>query len=1204
MDRGRDPVFQYAGNGRAAEGGFMIQGWAILAFSLGYVGFLFAIAHYGDKVARARGRPTAKPVVYALSLAVYCSSWTFYGSVGLASTTGYDFLTIYIGPILMFTLGWPLLFRIVRLAKSQNITSIADFIAARYGKSQILAATITVIVVIATLPYIALQLKAVSTSFMVLTHYPAVVMPSSTGDLPIWGDTALIASVILALFAILFGTRHIDATEHHEGMMLAIASESVMKLVAFLAVGAFVTWGMFGGFGDLAARAAATPELHRLFATGIDGTTWVTMTGLAFVAIICLPRQFHVIVVENADENDIRKATWLFPAYLVAINIFVVPIAIAGLITFPDGTADGDMFVLALPIAARQEALTLIAFLGGLSAATGMVIVASVAVSNMVSNDLIMPLLLRGRRLGLSGLGDLSRLILWIRRAAILALLLLSYLHYRMIGDSAALAAIGLLSFAAVAQFAPAFLGGLVWRGATQKGALAGILLGFLIWAYTLLLPAFVRSGWLPVELLQSGPFGIGFLRPEQLFGVHFDPLTHGLFWSLFANIVGYVGLSLWSTQSSIERLQASAFADAEPGESHAGSGLWRGSITVAELQTVAARYLGAERALRSFEDFAAQHGHGLLPGVDADLHLVRHTERLLASAIGAASARLVMALALERRSLNIESAMRLLDDASAAIQYNRDLLQSTLENVRQGISVFDKNLRLVSWNRRFRDLLDLPADLGRVGVPLEEIVRFNAQRGEYGPGRVDDLVAQRLASFVDSVDTIFERRRPNGTVLEIRTNPMPGGGYVTTYSDITERVRAAAELAAANENLEQRVHERTAELTALNAELSDANAAAEEANLDKTRFLAAASHDLLQPLNAARLYVSSLIERFARNAGHADGPERALVRNVDASLGSVEELLGALLDISKLDAGALTPEVGSFALDDLFTVLKVEFMPLAEKRGLELRIVRCGLTVESDRRLLHRVLQNLLSNALRYTARGKVLMGARRAGRFLLIQVWDTGSGIPQDKQLLVFKEFQRFAIGSGTEQGLGLGLSIVERISRILDHPVSLRSELGRGTMFTLRVPRGEMTIAPPLVAPEPARFSSALDRAVVLCIDNQASVLDGMRTLLAAWSRSVRVASGLSEALEVVGDGTERPDLVIVDYHLDEGDGIACVEALRRRLGIDLPAILITADRSDALKMRADALGLPLLNKPIKPAALRALITQTLADRQAAE
>jgi Na+/proline symporter/signal transduction histidine kinase len=1177
----------------------MIRGWAVLALSLGYVAFLFAVAYHGDRLAKRRGRPRAKPVIYALSLAVYCTSWTFYGSVGLAARTGYDFLPIYIGPILMFAVGWPLLARIIRISKTHNITSIADFIAARYGKSQVLAAAVTIIAVIGALPYIALQLKAVSTSFVALTRYPEIAIPALENGQPFWSDTALAVAIILALFAILFGTRQIDATEHHEGMILAIAFESLVKLFAFLVVGAFVTWGMFDGFGDLAARIGAAAETRRLFLGGVDGPTWVTMTSLALVAVLCLPRQFHVAVVENADEGDLRKAAWLFPLYLVAINIFVIPIAAAGLLVFPGGAVDGDMFVLALPMAAGQSAIALLAFIGGLSAATGMVIVASVAVSTMVSNDLVMPIVLRGR-FGFADREDMSAVVLHIRRIAIFIFMLLAYCFCRLVGNSTALASIGLLSFAAMAQFAPALLGGLIWRGATAKGAVAGIVVGALLWAYTLLLPVLAGSGWLPQGLLDHGLFGVALLRPQQLFGLRFDPLTHGVFWSLLANVTCYVVFSLSRRPLIVERSQADAFVDFDDGQVQLGGRSWRGSISVSELAAVAAQYLGVERAQRSFAEFARQRGGGLTPSAAADFGLVRHTERLLASAIGAPSARLVLALSLERRNLSLDGALRLLDDATAAIQYNRDLLQATLENVRQGISVFDRELRLVCWNRRFRDLLDLPPVFGRVGVTLNEILRFNAERGEYGAGDIDTLVAQRLVLFIGTGEMIFERRRPNGVVLEIRTSPM-AGGYVTTYSDITDHVQATTALAAANERLEERVHERTAALTTLNEALRRAKSVAEDANLGKTRFLAAASHDLLQPLNAARLYVSTLLERQSRQAT----ADLELVRKVDASLRLVEDLLGTLLDISRLDAGALTPERREFPLGELFDSLRVEFAPLAERKGLDLRIMPTALVVDSDRHLLHRVMQNLLSNALRYTLSGKVLMGVRRSGIELVIDVSDTGSGIPLEYQGRVFQEFQRFAPGPGTEHGLGLGLSIVDRISRILDHPVRFRSQPGRGTTFSVRVPRGKGVEAQGMIETPPPRALPSLEQAVVLCVDNEATVLDGMQALLESWSCRVLLARGLREAVALAVAEPLKPELLIVDYHLDQsGDGADCVEALRRAYGAVLPAVIVTADRSEAVRARALARGLMVLHKPVKPAALRSLLMRLLATRQAAE
>ncbi len=1182
----------------------MIGSWGVLAFSIGYVGLLFAIAYYGDRRAKARGRPTSRPLVYALSLAVYCTSWTFYGSVGLAAKTGYNFLPIYLGPILLFALGWPLLRRIIRISKRHNITSIADFIAARYGKSQRLAAAVAVIAVIGTLPYIALQLKAVSTSFAVLMSFPHVGPPPTDMAPSMWGGSALIVSVILAVFAILFGTRHIDATEHNEGMTLAIAFESLVKLLAFLVVGGLVTWGVFGGFHDLAGRVSADPRLHKLFLSGVDGPTWVTMTGLALLAILCLPRQFHMSVVENVDERDVRKAAWLFPLYLVAINIFVIPIAIAGLTLFPTGTVDADMFVVAVPIAAGHRIIALLAFLGGLSAATGMVIVASVAVSNMVSNDLVMPIVLHGRRLRLAEREDIGTLILNIRRISIMSFMLLAFCYYKLVGDAFALASIGLLSFAATAQFAPALVGGLIWRGATERGAFAGILVGFGVWFYTLLLPSLVQSGWLPTDFLSQGPFGIGLLRPQQLFGLRFDPLSHGVFWSLIANVTTYVVVSVMSVPKLIEHIQAGAFVDADGDPAHFGSRPWHGSIRVGDLMALVGRYLGVERAQRSFADWNLPRGKGPDPSAPADTAMVRETERMLASAIGAPSARLVMALTFDRQNLGADAALHLLDDASAAIQYNRNVLQSTFENVRQGISVFDKDLKLAFWNRHFRELLDLPPEFGRVGITLQEIIRFNAERGEYGPGDIDALVAERLEIFISAEDMAFQRRRPNGKVLEIRTNKLPGRGYVTTYSDITEHVQATAELAAANERLEERVRERTAALTQLNAELTKAKTVAENANLGKTRFLAAASHDLLQPLNAARLYVSSLIEQQVRRPA-SDAAGADLARKIDASLASVEELLGTLLDISRLDAGALTPERHHFALGDLLDALKVEFAPMAERKGLDLRIVRTTLAVESDRRLLHRLLQNLLSNAIRYTARGKVLMGVRRRADRLVIEVADTGCGIPPEKHAVLFREFQHFSREPDVEHGLGLGLSIVDRIGRMLDHPVTFRSEPGHGTAFAVEVPRGDLSaVLRRPVAAWPGTLPAPADM-LVLCVDNDSTVLDGMRTLLEGWSCRVLLATGADEAEALMHTRWGRPDLLVVDYHLDSSaDGLRCIERVRAACGAEVPAMLITADRSKAIKELALNSGLPVLNKPVKPAALRALMMRLMAARQAAE
>ena len=1177
----------------------MLNDWTILAASLGYIGILFAIASWGDRKAGRHGaRVRAKPLVYALSLAVYCTSWTFYGSVGLASVSGYDFIPVYLGPILLFTLGYVVLRKIVRIGKAENITTIADFIAARFGKSQTLAAVVTLFVVVGILPYIALQLKAVSTSFIVLTSYPEIVMPAGVSGTPWWTDTALVVALLMATFSIMFGTRNVDATEHHEGMMLAIAFESVVKLVTFLAAGIFVTFFMFAGFGDLATRAAAVPEIAEIFAVDIHVPTWLTITLLSLVAIICLPRQFHVAVVENVDERELKRAAWIFPGYLVAINIFVIPIAVAGLLLFSGRGVDADTFVLILPMLAQQETLTLLVFIGGLSAATGMVIIATVALATMVSNDVFTPIFLRYWGSGKTRDGDVGATLLNIRRFTMIAILLLAFAYYRVAGEGQALASIGLISFAGVAQFAPAIFGGIFWARAARPGALGGILAGGLVWAYTLLLPTFAASSWFPDTLLSAGPVGIAFLRPQALFGIDLgNPLTHGVIWSLGANIILFVVLSLFSRPGVLERGQARAFVEVMAADPATRPRTMGGSLTVRDLEALVGRYLGTMTAERAFAQYLAERDPAL--GIDdpVDAGALRFAERLLASAIGASSARLVIALSMEREDIDMQSAMLLLDDASAAIQYNRELLQTTVENLRQGIAIFDENLRLAWLNERFRNYLGLPDMDGRVGVPVEDIIRHSAEHGEYGPGEVEAIVNDLLTQYRQREPAIYERRLEDGTVLEVRTSPMPSGGVAVSLMDITDRVRASHELEEAKRDLELRVGERTRDLMGLNEQLRRASDAAQQANLGKTRFLAAASHDLLQPLNAARLFLSSLSEReLDHNSGE-------LVGRVDTSLRAVEDLLAGLLDISKLDAGGVEPQIEDFPIDELLQGLGTEFAAVAEDRDIELRVVTSAHFVRSDRRLLRRILQNLLSNALRYTPPGgRVLIGCRGGGDRLKLEVRDTGPGIPEDMREAVFREFHRLPHGEAQEQGLGLGLAIVERIARMLGHVIELRSDAGQGSTFAVTVPRGIPTAAVEEARPVPAFSDGGLAGAVILCIDDNADIRDGMQALLGGWQCDVRTAAAGQEWRRAMRD--DAPDLIVADYHLggDEHgpDVVTEICGVFERV---IPAIIITADPSESLREEAARRGHVVLAKPVKPAALRALMTRMLAQRAAA-
>ena len=657
----------------------MLQGWVIASVSFAYLGVLFAIAYFGDKRADAGRSVIANPTIYALSLAVYCTTWTFYGSVGRAATTGIGFLPIYLGPTLMAGLWWYVMLKIIRISKANRITSIADFVSSRYGKSQLLGGLVTIIAVVGIVPYISLQLKAVSNSFIILLNYPDIVMPAKAGAQPLLQDSALYIAMILAAFTILFGTRHLDATERHEGMVAAIAFESLVKLLAFVAVGIFVTFGIYNGFGDIFDRAELVPKLKALMTvadTGASYGSWWSLTFLSMLSIMFLPRQFQIAVVENVNERHLARAIWLFPLYLIIINIFVLPIAVGGMLHFPEGGVDADTFVLTLPMAERQEALALFVFIGGLSAATGMVIVETIALSTMVCNDLVMPVLLRWKALRLHEEQDLSGLLLSIRRWAIAAILLLGYIYFRAAGEAYALVGIGLISFAAVAQFAPAIIGGIYWKGGTRQGASAGLAAGFAVWIYTLLLPSFAKSGWLSLDFIKEGLFGIVLLKPQQLFGLTgLDDISHSLFWSMLANIGCYVAVSLYRRPDVVETSQGTLFVDVfRHTEGAERSRFWRGSAQVQDLLPLIGRFLGPERAREAFLAYARRRKLASIDELQADADLVHYAETLLAGAIGGASARVMVASVVKEEPLGIDEVMNILDEASQVRAYSRQL--------------------------------------------------------------------------------------------------------------------------------------------------------------------------------------------------------------------------------------------------------------------------------------------------------------------------------------------------------------------------------------------------------------------------------------------------------------------------------------------------------------------------------------------------
>lgn len=1156
----------------------MISGWGLLLVSLAYVGGLFLIAWWGDRSRFYPVNPKYRALIYSLALAVYCSSWTFYGAVGTAARSGLSYLPIYLGPMLLFIVALPFFERMARVAKHRNATSISDLLSARFGRSRHIAVIVAIVALMAAIPYLALQLKAIAMSIEVLSGPQDVV-----SLIPWQSDSTFIVAMMLALFASLFGTREVDATEHHPGMVLAIAAESVIKLLALLMVGIFAVFTL-DGFEPVLATARELPAKT-------DGAgVFLTQTLLSFLAIFCLPRQFQVGVVECADISDMRKARWWFPGYLLLISIVVIPIVAAVLSIDASSRANvsPDAFVLWLPLSSGHDWLALLAYLGGFSAATGMVIVASVALATMVSNDLVLPTLWRLQLLSLNDRTAASSTILWIRRVAIFGILLCAYAFFRAVPPAPSLASIGLLAFAAVAQFAPALFACVYWAGASRQGVIGGLATGFALWTYTLLLPTIMSTSGTPPAWVTEGPFGIAFLAPHGLFGFTGDPSVQGVILSLLANAAVLIFGSLRYPPAIRDRLQVESellheqYAKARPPK------LLPGQATVGDLMALAERLLGATAAQRLLERHRMEQGTQLDPSQRANVLFLQALERELAGALGASSARMVLTSVLRGAGLKLAEIVALLDEATEKLRFNRELLEAMMDNMPQGISVVDADMRLVAWNQRYLDLFDYPPGFVYIGRPVAELIRYNAERGWCGPGDPDRHVARRLQYMRMGSPHVSERQRPDGRVIEVRGQPLHDGGFLMTFSDVTSYKRVEQELRTINETLEQRVEERT-------RQLARATALAEQASLSKTRFVAAASHDLLQPLNAARLFNAALQDKCARD------PElKRLAERVDNSLCAADELLDALLDISRLDAGGIRPEITEFPVMPLLESLQEQFAPIAAQRGLRLAVRPTKLCVRADHRMLRRVLQNFLSNALRYTRTGRVVIGCRRRGQGsqVELQVHDTGPGIPSEGLRLVFEEFQRLDRQSPWgEKGLGLGLSICDRIAKLLGAQLTVSSKPARGSAFGIRVAR-VTDLAPPQAVRsanvEARTVAGSLRAAQVLCIEDDANILDGLRELLARWGMRVIGVESPEEAHEAIR--RHRVDVVLADYHLQGRPlGLELLEQLTDRISSGGPprGALITADASLTLLHAARAKGFQVLRKPVRPAALRALL-----------
>jgi len=1075
---------------------------------------LFAVAALVERRAgEAERRPWLRQLAYTLALGVYCSSWTFYGAVGSIVRDGWYYLPIYLAPICLLLFAPRFLKRLAQAVAEEQATTVSDFIAARFGHDNGVARLVTLIALVGTIPYVALQFRSIGGALSLASGKPMA-------------DAAMIgAAVLLALFAILFGARRYELAGRSEGLVYAIGLESVIKIVALTAVAAVAVVLLVGA--DAGAVDRGTALIAENFRPERLSVEFAVIFLISLMAIIALPRQFYMGLVEAQDAGALHRARFGLATYLAVMAIMALPIALAGA-SLVQADTGADLYVLQIPALAGSGGVLVLALIGGISAAASMVIVDATALATMVSNDLIFPALLQRDRSDAAE-GAFGRRMLRVRRASILGIVAASLAWALLIPAENTLASIGLVAFAAMAQFTPHLILATQGGGRDALAARVSLSTGFALWLYTLALPPILPDAWMAAV---TGTLA----DPMRLFGIgNASPLVHGVAWSLGANLIAY-------------SLVAARKVQARPL-------LWqlRGAQKISDLDDLVrltASFVGTERAQREFPDAA--------PGVPITRAAAQRARDLIARVVGASSARALVASALAGSQMSLADVTRLLGERGQSLRFSRELLAATFENVDAGISVVDAEMNLVAWNSQYLDIFGYPPGLVRVGTPIADLIRYNARLGDFGSEDIEHHVAKRLMHMRRGQPHSFERQRKDGRVIKTVGGPMPGGGYVTSFTDITAEARMRDELERTLAELEQRVADRTQELSSANRQLA-------EATRDKTRFLAAASHDLLQPLHAARLFTAALTR-------DAEPGTQQLAQRIDAADG----LIRALLDISRLDAGGVEPSPEPVALKPFLTDLAESFVPMAEDKGLALRIGPMGGHVHTDPGLLRSILQNFLSNALRYTPEGVVLIGTRRRGARIRIDIIDTGVGIAEDQIEAIFAEFTR--LGTVEAEGLGLGLALSERIARLLGGVIEVKSMPGRGSRFSLSLPASDAIDMPmPYSASARAIWP---DRALkVLVVDNDPLIVEGTTSLLGLLGHDPHGADGPAAALAEPGPF----DAALVDYQLGASiDGLALIAALRDKHP-GLPAALVTAQGSPDLARRAARMGVVLIAKP---------------------
>ena len=1199
----------------------MFSPLAIVAVILLYVGCLFAVALWVERK-EGRGRRWANtPIVYSLSLAIYCTAWTFYGSVGKAATSGMMFIAVYLGPTLAVFLWWTVLRKLIRIKNRHHITSIADFISARYDKSPVLAALVTTIALVGIIAYVALQLKSIFSSIAI------IIIPGTLAAERYEQYTGFVIVALMIVFTIVFGVRRLDPTERHEGMVMALALECLVKLGAFLAVGIFVTYQMFDGFGDIFQRLSESPFRNLMSLGGTPETpyaTWISYLVLSMSAILFLPRQFHIAVVENSDEDHIRTAMWLFPLYMLLITIFTLPIAAGGLLKgLPVSGADN--FVLTMPLNFGPNWLTMLTFIGGFSAATGMVIVCAMTLSTMMTNHLLLPLIHPFKKLSV-----LQRHLLECRWVAAGSVILLGYWFERQAGESYTLVTIGLVSFAAVLQFAPPIIGGLFWRRGNKVGALLGLNAGFIVWLYTLFIPSLIRSGWLQTDLIKAGPWGIAFLKPEQLFGLTgFDTISHAVFWSMFFNIGFYLLGSLCFAQSKEEQAIAEEFVDILSSEAVLIRPI-RGEADIVleekrrEIEALLGQYLGRDKAvaltLECIKSVGIEGKNRIYAGELFELHGM--VERRLAGSIGAASARKAMREGMvlsadESRSISEVYAEILADlnvtpaDLRKKIDFqqerealltahSRELEEKIRERDEQIVERIRTEEALRNSETRLSDLINLLPD-ATFAIDLNGVITlWNKAAEDITGARAQDMIGkgdreysipfygERRPVLIDLVFTPsedIEREYPNikregnvvfgeSVTLSVKRGkaymsgiaaPLydSGGnvvGAVESVRDITERKQAEDALKEAHDTLEHTVEERTAELRATKE-------AAESANKAKSIFLSNMSHELRTPLNAILGY-SQLMQRDASIRSE----QREYLDTINRSGEHLLRLINDVLEISKIEAHRAVIDHVTFDLPAMISDLHSMFSVKTDAKGLYFMLEGVNdlpRYVVTDEGKLRQMLINLIGNAVKFTEQGgisvRVLVeGGAPDDKHLVVEVMDSGPGIAGEELEKVFQAFEQTASGRRTTGGTGLGMPISREYARMLGGDITVTSRLGEGSTFRLEMDIREGSESDLKGMGHKSRVTGLVpgqEVPRVLVVEDLPESRTLLVSLLKMTGFEVREAVNGREAVDICAEW--HPRLIWMDIRMPVMDGMEATRLIKgSEAGGSITIVAITA------------------------------------------